>query len=139
MIDRDSIKAATKRKTELVDVPEWGGKVLVRAMNVLEQEQFWDILDDARKGVQAPAGKRGSVVLNIAMDESGKPLFTAEDAAWIGEQADQHVIDRIFNVIQRLSGTTTEAQADIEKKLETTTSSSSIGLLIDGDAPTSTS
>ena len=136
MIDRTTVRALPKLKTELVDVPEWGGRIMIRPMTVLEQEQFWDILDDAKKGIVAPAGKRGSVVLNVAMTEDGKQFFAAEDAEWIGSQADPNVIDRIYNAIQRLSGATPKEQADIEKKPEITTNSSSTGSQTDGVAQT---
>ncbi|NBW09974.1 MAG: hypothetical protein EBR82_18305 [Caulobacteraceae bacterium] len=127
MIDRLSVKSLPKPATELVDVPEWGGKIMVRPMNVLEQERFWEILDDAKNGIQSPAGKRGSVVMSVAMTEDGKEFFTPEDAEWIGTEADPVVIDRLFNAIQRLSGATPREQADIEKKPEITTNSSSSG------------
>lgn len=136
MIDRNSVRALVKNVTELVDVPEWGGKIMVRPMTVIEQEHFWDILDDAKKGITAPAGKRGSVVLSVAMTEGGQPFFTTEDAEWIGSKADPNIIDRIYNAIQRLSGATAKEQADIEKKRETTTNSSSTGSPTDGGEQT---
>lgn len=135
---RDEIKARDNKgkQTELLEVPEWEISVRVRRMTVIEEEQYWAIIDDANKGVIAPAGKRGSVVLMVATDEAGTALFTAEDANWLGSEANPQAVGRIYRRIMQLSGILEEEQADIEKKPETPTSSSNTGSQIDGESGT---
>ncbi len=130
MLDRSAIRAndVGAKVTESVSVPEWGGDVLIRRLTVLEVERWWEIIADSAKGVYAPAGKRGSVVLMGSVNADGTPLFQAVDAAWLGDGAHPEAVERVCNAIMTLSGLTAKSQAETEKKAETLTSSSSSGL-----------
>jgi len=121
-----------------VEVPQWGGSVWVRRLTVIEQEHWWDILDDARKGINAPAGRRGSVVLMATINQAGEPVFGLDDAAWLGAEADVNAVNSVYEAIMKLSGLMAEEQRDIEKKPETSMSSSSAGSQTAGESGMST-
>lgn len=138
-LTREQIRARDTgaKRTDKVYVEAWGTDVYVRRMSVIEQERYWDILDDARRGIYAPAGKRGSLVMMCAINEDGTDLFTAEDAAWLGSEADTGAIDKVFDAIQELSGVTRGAQVEIAKKPEEPTNTSSDGAPTAGESGTS--
>ena len=124
------------RRIKHVPVPQWGGDVCVRPLTVREEERFWEVIDDVKNGVECPTGKRGAVVLMAACNEDGTALFTAADADWLGSSANKDAISLLFDEIRSLSGVSSEAQAEIEKKPDSPTSSSSTGLPIDGASQT---
>ena len=74
MLTRDAILGAGDLKRQEVEVPEWGGKVTVRAMTVAERNEF------VRRST---AGEPTTVwlVVTLCVDAEGKPLFKAEDEA----------------------------------------------------------
>lgn len=140
LLTRDQIRAIDTgaKVTSTITVPEWGGDVMFRRPSVLEQEQYWLIMDDAKDGKPHPAGKRGALVLMCCVNADGSDLFDEDDAPWLGSQANRTAIDLVFNAIWQFSGVTQEALADIEKKPEGPTNSSSTGSLTDGTGPMST-
>lgn len=99
-----------------VAVPQWGGDVCIRPLTVREEERFWEVIDDVKNGIECPTGKRGAVVLMAACNADGTPLFTADDAEWLGSSANKDAVSLLFGAIRSLSGVTAEAQADVEKK-----------------------
>lgn len=129
---RERILAKIELPTEIVDVPEWGEKVTVRSLTAEEQERWWDILTlHAEQRIDPPGGRKASFVFMACLDESGKDLFKPEDIPAIGKKHPA-AINRLFTAIQRLSGMTNEAQADLEKKRDAQTNSSSTGSQTDG-------
>lgn len=100
---RDAILAATDTKTESVDVPEWGGSVVVRSMTAGARDKF-DSLVSATKGV-GYSGVRLWVVLQCCVNDVGELLFKPEDEAALRLKSSV-VIERIFDVALRLSGIT---------------------------------
>lgn len=104
--------------TETVDVPEWGGSVVVRAMTGTQRDAYEQSL--MRRG---PTGAyevdtlnmRAKLVANTAIDEGGALLFDprADLATLAGKSA--AALERLFVVAQRLNGLGTNSQADAEK------------------------
>jgi hypothetical protein len=138
MLTRDEIRASDKQDRRVVPVPQWGGDVLIRGLSVIEQEGYWAILDDAKKGITAPAGQRGSVLYSCCINEDGSQFWKEEDAAWLGSEANAGAVDVVYLEIVDLSGFSTKAQSGIAKKHETPTSSSLNGSSTDGASGTST-
>lgn len=129
VLTRDQIRAIDTgaKVTESVYVPEWGGDVLYRRPSVLEQEQYWQILEETREGKPYVAGKRGALLQMCCVNEDGSDLFTADDGEWLGSEANRDAVNAVFNAIWTFGGITPSKLTDIEKKQETPTSSSSIG------------
>lgn len=81
MLTRDQILAAgdaSARAVAPVPVPEWGGTVYVRLLD-LPQALAWS-------GEQDTARKAALLVRFAVADEEGNPLFTDEDLDWLARQ-----------------------------------------------------
>jgi hypothetical protein len=105
-LSRDDILKAEDCRTQEVDVPEWGGTVLVRGMTGRERDQFeTSMLERGRGGRMVPntANTRAKVVARCVVDEDGTRLFTDADVAALGEKSGA-AIDRVFEVAATLSG-----------------------------------
>ena len=119
MLSRDEI-LATSIPTEVVDVPEWGGKVIVRGLEAHERDTYEQSLLE-----QAPDGSyrakrnlpnvRASFVARCLVDEAGERLFSDEDAELLGRKS-AVALDRLWGVARRLSGM--GSQEDEEAVLE---------------------
>lgn len=113
-LSRDDILKAEDNGTEEVEVPEWGGTVLVRGMTGRERDEFETSMMERGRGgrmVPNPANTRAKVVARCVVDDEGKRLFTAADVAALGDKGGA-AIDRVFEVAARLSGMT---EADREE------------------------
>ncbi len=129
LLTRDAILAARDLKREEVDVPEWGGSILVREMSALEQMCF----EQTTVGVPItkwPPDTMARVASWCIVDEAGVSLFGVDDIKALGQKSTE-ALGRVFAVVSRLSGygASKEEQAEIEeqqaKKSETAQSGAS--------------
>lgn len=110
-LSRDDILKADDSAPVEVDVPEWGGSVLVRGMTGKERDEFETAarLQQGRRGEMQPAGPaalvnvRAKLVARCVVDDDGNRLFTAADVAALGDK-NGAAVDRVFQVAARLSG-----------------------------------
>jgi hypothetical protein len=104
-LSRDDILKAEDLVTEEVDVPEWGGTVLVRGLTGRERDVFEASVFTERggKAVRDLANTRAKLAARAMVDEDGKRLFTDSDVAALGEKSGA-ALDRVFAVASRLSG-----------------------------------
>ncbi len=136
---RERVLAKDDSNTDVVQVPEWGESIRIRSLTALEQERWWDILTmHDEKGIDPPGGRKASLVYMGCIDDEGGDLFKPEDIPILG-QKHPVAMNRLFSAIQKLSGMTTEVQADIEKKPDDQTNSSSTGSPTGTEGQTSTS
>ena len=119
LLDKAAILAADDLVTEDIEVPEWGGRIRVRSLTGAERDAYdaesWrrsqnpnsSALDDFRVRRIAKA----------IVGEDGKRLFTDSEIALLGKK-NGAVLDRIDDVVVRLSGlsgeTRTNALADLK-------------------------
>lgn len=79
-LTKDQIVAAVDIKTELVDVPEWGGAVAVRGLTGLERDAFEQTMvrvDEAGKRQPDLSNMRAKLCAACIVDgETGDRLFT---------------------------------------------------------------
>jgi hypothetical protein len=104
-LSRDDVLKAEDITAEEVDVPEWGGSVLVRGLTGRERDEF-EVSMTVRHGgqmVQDFANLRARLVARCIVDEDGQRLFTDSDVAALGEKS-AAAIDRVFTVASQLSG-----------------------------------
>lgn len=115
-LTKDEILSAQDLPTEIVEVPEWGGNILVRGMSGTERDSF-------EGGVVSMDGKttkvnmqniRAKMVAQCIVHENGGRIFTDQDVEALGSKS-AAALDRVFNVVQRLSGLTNE---DVKKLTE---------------------
>jgi len=84
------ILAANDIKTRSVEVPEWGGTVYVRTITGVERDRFEEMLNKGREQF------RVKFVVTACCDEAGKPLFTADQVAALGEKSGV-ALNRVFD------------------------------------------
>ena len=107
-LTRDEILDALDLPTKVVQVPEWGpgGIVYVRTLTGLEVEATKDIADQPNF--------LGCFAAAVLCDETGKRLFTDEDAAALGGKSHAMLI-HICEEAQELNGLTKTAREKTEK------------------------
>lgn len=101
-LTRDAILARDDIARAVVECPEWGGTVTVRGLTLAERNSF--------KGVSEEDAALKALILCMIDAKTGKPLFSAEDIAALGEKSPA-VIDRLSQKILELSGIGQDAQA----------------------------
>jgi len=102
MLNREEILTKEDLPKEEVDVPEWGGSVLVRGMNGEERDEIEGLFMAAQKKDDM-RGIRAKLVCMVATDDAGNSIFNPEDAEELGKKSGK-ALDRLFTVALRLSG-----------------------------------
>ena len=110
MLTKEQILGADDLKRELVDIPEWGGEVLLRELRGRERDSFEEGSLDKQRNVTM-ANMRARLVALSAIDEEGERLFTAKEASQLGDKS-ASALNRLFEVCCRLSGIT---ESDVDK------------------------
>jgi len=89
-------------KMETVDVPEWGGQVIVRELTAYEVEKLGEQGKGGNVGI---AGLRAQVVAWAALGEDGKRLFNwnNKEVQQLG-QLSNAAINRVALAVLRISG-----------------------------------
>jgi hypothetical protein len=116
-LTRDAILGATDIETEEVDVPQWGGTVLVRGLSGTDRDDYEASLVDLRAGRKHARpdlkNTRAKLVVRCIVDENGNKLFSERDIALLGRKS-AAALDRVYEVAARLSGLGGEAEDDAE-------------------------
>jgi len=110
ILTRDAIKSVVDREPTSVNVPEWGGEVLVLPMSGTQRGRM-----EAKFGVGNPKPDdlrtlKADVIINSAVDEEGNLLFKPADRDWLLSKS-ATALDRVFTVIMKSSGMT---ERDVE-------------------------
>jgi hypothetical protein len=111
-LKRETILSANDISTEEVQVPEWGGSVLVRGMSGAERDQY-EFSMISGKGTNMEMNLqdvRTKLVVICTVDETGARLFNDTDIVALSRKS-ASALDRVFAVAQRLSGI---GKADID-------------------------
>jgi hypothetical protein len=118
-LSRTAILSKTELATEVVDVPEWGGQVVVRELTGAERDA-WEgaFLDPETRDVKTDymVNARARLVALAVVDEDGERVFHDEDVEKIGKLSGA-ALDRIFSVASRMSGLSRSDLAELEKNL----------------------
>ena len=105
LLTREAILAASDLVTERVLVPEWGGEVLVRSLTGAERDAFEAASFITRGQTREVnlANLRARLLALALVDETGSALFVEADIVALGRK-NARVLDRLFEIAQRLSG-----------------------------------
>jgi hypothetical protein len=119
MLNKKAILAAKDIKSEVVNVPEWGGDVLVYGMSGTERDSFEASVVELKGSshtmhLQNIRAKLCSICLR---DEDGKRMFDSDEVGELGAKSAQ-ALQRIFEVAQRLSGLTPDDVESLAKNLD---------------------
>lgn len=115
-LSADDILNADDLRREPVEVPEWGGTVLVQGMSGTARDAFEaSMMNDSMTGVakdKALERYRARLAAACLVDENGKRLFQGEAVVKrLGEKSAQ-ALTRVVEVASRLSGLTDD---DVEE------------------------
>ena len=111
ILSKDAILAADDLPRETVNVPEWGGEVLVRTMSGTDRDAFEASLLEKDGRME---NVRARLVALTLCDAQGDRLFDDSEIAALGRKS-ARALDRVFSVAQRLNGIGVE-QVDTAKK-----------------------
>lgn len=102
VLTKAQILKAKDCETRVVDVPEWGGQVILKA---LDAGTVMELTDQAGGDPQ----QAGMAMLALSMvDEKGEPLFSMDDLDGLRKKS-YSVILRLLNEVQDLNGTAPES------------------------------
>lgn len=126
LLTRDQILAADDLKRETLEVPEWGGEVIVRSLTGTERDAFEDSVVKQRGNSRELnlRNARARLVSLSLIDEAGNKLFTDKDVDLLGRKS-AAALDRVFAAAQRLSGLTENDIDELAKNSESGQSDSS--------------
>lgn len=111
-LSAEAILNADDLQREAVEVPEWGGTVLVQGMSGTDRDRFEaSMLNDSMDGVskdKALDRYRARLAAFCLVDESGKRMFRSDaEVNRLGTKSAQ-ALTRVVEVASRLSGLTSE-------------------------------
>lgn len=101
MLTREAILKANDRRSETIEVPEWGGSVRVMSMSGHDRDAFESSIVTA-DGRTNMVGMRAKLVAACVVDEQGNRLFKPADIEALGGKS-ASALDRIVAVAQRLN------------------------------------
>lgn len=113
-LTRDEIMKHRDLPIVVVDVPEWGGTVKVKALTGRQRDAFEASIVEQRRGGKAVVQMdniRAKFVALCVVDDNDQPLFYPSDVELLGELS-AAALERVFDAGRRLSGM---SQNDIEE------------------------
>ncbi len=123
-LTRQQLDAVNDLKTKDVGVPEWGGTVRLRELSAKDRSLI-EATTIGVKGqgveirVEAFKTLKERVVAASLIDDDGNRLYKENEVAQLGLKSGQ-VIERLFQIVQDISGMTQKAAKDAEGNLEGT-------------------
>jgi hypothetical protein len=104
-LSRNDVLQSEDFETTEVEVPEWGGTLLVRELSAAEIERigFGGMDSKGNRDVRAAEGLRMRIITWAAIAEDGSQLFNKGDVEKLATKSGK-VVARVFNAIQALSG-----------------------------------
>jgi hypothetical protein len=98
-LSKAAILSADDKRSITVDVPEWGGDVVLRVMTGSERDKFESEFVGDKKNV---ADVRAKLVAKCLVDDRGDRLFTDAEVAELGTKS-AAVLDRLFRECMKLN------------------------------------
>lgn len=116
-LDRAAILAADDRKTELVDVPEWGGQVRVTTISAKAHYDIMRLTENDEQG--NTKFWIGVLLARTIVDEHDNQLFTEKDISALMNKSNK-AIDRLVTAALKLNpfGNLEDAVQEAEKNSE---------------------
>lgn len=112
LLSKGQILAANDRKTEDLEVKEWGGSVRVATMSASDRDK-WE--QDTYGGDKPKVDDfRARFVALCLVDEKGERLFTDKEVAQLGAKS-AAALDRVFKLAQKVNAIG-EAEAEAAAK-----------------------
>jgi hypothetical protein len=118
-LTREAILAADDTAFEIVELPEWGGRLRVKGLSGKERDRFEASITETRgKSKELNLRNvRAKLVALTAVDASGRRIFEDEDVARLGEKS-AAALSRVYDVAARLCGLTEADAEELAKNSE---------------------
>jgi hypothetical protein len=112
LLTKTQIFEVADLQSQTVEVPEWGGSVLVRSMTGADRDAFESSLvtvaaDGTRQADMT--NLRAKLVALTVVDEAHNRLFEVSDVARLALKS-AAALERVFDAAQRLNGIGAQAQ-----------------------------
>jgi len=119
ILGREEILSVADTQTEEVEVPEWGGWVIVKGMRGDEWDAFQNSLVKGKMNNRRMDldNFHARLVARCVVDEQGKRLFTPYDVEALGKKS-AAALKRVADVASRLSGIRDEDIEDFTEDLK---------------------
>ncbi len=101
-LNRDAILECSDLPREELDIPEWGGKVIIRALTISEGEGVGNAVAEAKKNGEKISYGALLAAASI-VDENGNRIFSDADVVPLSRKS-RSAIQRIVDAAERLSG-----------------------------------
>ena len=121
-LNRDQVFAARDSQREIIDVPEWGGKIAIWGMTGKQRGAFESALMGKKGKSQAENWKRfrAAMLVQCCYDgthDKANRVFRDQDVDALNEKS-AAVLDRLFQKAQDLSGYTKKDVDELTKNSE---------------------
>lgn len=113
LLTREQILSADDHKTEVVNVPEWGGEVTVTTMSGTARDKL-EASVIGKNGGSNLTNARAKFISASVIDESGDLMFSEKDIAKLGAKS-VAALDRVFEAAQRINRITDADMEDLAK------------------------
>ena len=126
LLTKAKIMESDDKKTQIVEVPEWGGHVKVKTMSGTERDAWEDSLVK-RKGKKVETNLtniRAKLCAVTIVDEEGVRLFNDSDILSLGQKSCS-ALDRVFQAAKTLNALDDDDIEDLAKNSEPGPSDSS--------------
>lgn len=117
LLDRAAILGANDLDVEIIDIPEWGGKVRIQELSGTDRDVFEDaIVVQKREGKHVTRevvmkNARALIATLCCVDKNGIKIFTHADVVNLGRKSGR-ALQRVFEAGMRLSKMT---EKDVEE------------------------
>lgn len=98
---------------EVVDVPEWGGQVKVKAMSGFARDKFESQIMGKNGGINT-TNIRAKLAAATIVDDKDKLMFDEDDIVKLGNLSCA-ALDRVFEAAQRLNHLSNKDVEDLAK------------------------
>lgn len=127
MLTKEQILSIQDLKSKTVEVPEWGGSVMVWELTGEERDAFEATLftGEGKERKLDQRNLRARLCSFAIKDEEGKPVFSMEDVKALGRK-NSTALARVFDVAQALSGLDDKSEDKAKKSSKDESSDASI-------------
>lgn len=121
ILSREEILSADDRKLEEVEVPEWGGSVMVRTLSGKERDEYESGTIKIKNGKQEQDFEnfRARLVALCIVDEKGVRLFNSKDVTTLGNKS-AAALQRVFDKCQALNAISDQDVVDLSEDFGST-------------------
>ena len=102
LLSKAEILAADDILTEVIEVPEWGGSVTIKAWTVAQADSYGKLIMANHKDETFISRLRETVVSMSIVDEDGKLMFNDKDMIALGKKSPA-ALNRVHKAVMALN------------------------------------